>query len=266
MSAACVVDGARIPAGAVVCVPCIEGFRRQVLEARGISAELVTTAARQGRQSSGGGGRGGSRPLPVDLGAVDAAERIRRALWALLVGARGTRTAGRVPRRDASARDLAGAVIRFEGEVMRGGQFPTLYAALRRAVAEGTTLVDRRPDRRVVGECQCGRPIVTPNPAGVYVCRGCGRAHDVAEVVRRRSRRVMDTAATPAEIRGYLRSVYGVSLAESSIRTMASRGKFRAVSVRPVRFRVGDVVAYWESVHGPLDNAGTPGSAGRVSV
>ena len=260
------VDGARIQDGATVCAPCVERFRRQVIEAQGISAELATTAARQGRQSAGGGGRGGSRPLPVDLDAAGAAERIRRSLWALLAGARGARTAGRVPRREVSARDLAAGVLRFEDEVMRGGQFPTLYAALRREVAEGTALVDRRPDRRVIGECPCGRPIVTAEPAGVYVCRGCGRAHDVAEVVRRRSRRVMDSAATPAEIRGYFRSVYGVSLAESSIRTMASRGKFRAVSVRPVRFRVGDVVTYWEAVHGPLDKAGEPVPAGRVSV
>lgn len=266
MSASCVVDGARIQPGSVVCAPCVERFRRSVLEARGLSAELATTAARQGKQSAGGGGRGGSRPLPVDLDAADAAERIRRALWALLVDARGARTAGRVPRRDVPARDLAAGVLRFEREVMHGRQFPTLYAALRREVAQGTVLVDRRPDRRVVGECQCGRPIVTAELAGVYVCRGCGRTHDVAEVVRRRSRRVMDSAATPAEIRGYFRSVYGVSLAESSIRTMASRGKFRAVGTRPVRFRVGDVVTYWESVHGPLDKAGEPGAAGGVSV
>lgn len=244
----------------------MEDFRRQVVEARGLVVELGTTAARQGRQSSEGGGRGGARPLPVDLDAAAAAERIRRTLWALLVGARGARTAGRVPRRDAPAGDLAAAVLRFEGDVLRGRQFPTLYGVLRRAIVAGTVLVDRRPDRRIIGKCVCSRPIVTAETAGAYVCRDCGRTHDVTEVLRRRAMRVMDSAATPAEIRAYFRSVYGVGLAESSIRTMASRGKFRAVGVEPVRFRVGDVVAYWESVHGPLEAAGKAEATGPGPV
>lgn len=247
MSALCVIDQVPATVGNL-CTGCVTKLHATVLQVPRLLVELDVTITKQARQSvTGGSGGGGERPLVLNLAASDAAGQVK--MWLRAVAHLTVASGEPVP---VGMRDLAAWTARRLSVAARHPEIAAYWAGLMNAIAEGMRCIDRAPERRVVGVCECGMALVATRSEGVVECRTCNRVYEISEWIAYRDSKVLDLVATPTEICAYFASAFDVKLTDNEIRRWKRKGLLSAAQETPTRrkYRVGDVVATWESWYG----------------
>ena len=245
MSALCVIDQVPATVGNL-CTGCVTKLHTTVLQVPRLLVELDVTITKQARQSVAGGASN-ERPLVLNLAASEAAGQVRMWLRAVAHLSAGEREP--VP---VGARELAAWTARRLSVAARRPEIGEYCEGLLRAVVVGMRCIDRAPERRVVGVCECGMPLADSRSDGLITCRTCGREYEIAEWVAYRDSKVLDLVATPTEICAYFAKAFEVKLTDNEIRRWKRNGHLHPVEETPTRrkYRVGDVVDTWESWYG----------------
>lgn len=206
--------------------------------------ELEVTTTRQARQAAPArGASGGPRPLVFNAASAGLADE----LTALLCRAVATpgRTQASALTAHAAAAELYAHLPRYAHP---GAEWPARLLHLRE---RGYAAVDRAPDVRVLGMCDCGAPLRTGRTSGALRCRSCTAEYDITALVEARIRAVEDRWVTPREAVA-LFEVLGVKLPESTVRTWGKRRELHPITREPTRYVLGDVLRTWETHNGPL--------------
>lgn len=245
MSAFCVIDQVPATVGNL-CTGCVTKLHTTVLQVPRLLVDLDVTITKQARQSVAGGASN-ERPLVLNLAASEAAGQVRMWLRAIahLTVVRGEP----VP---VEMRELAAWTARRLSVAARNSEIADYSSGLLSAVADGWRAVDRAPERRVVGTCDCGGLLVTSRSEGEVQCRQCQVLWDITDCEDMRREKLMGKRVATSDLVRIFRRVLGVNLKTPTVRKWVERGQIRPVSVDPVMFLVGDAVATWEQLHGPL--------------
>lgn len=231
------------PAG-YLCTRHTDQLRDDIQAVPGVLRDLEDTITGQAKQ--GGGGGTGERHVFNET-ASTAAEELRYLLRSVAEDA-DPQERHRYDEPDAhrAARALAG-VHRL---VLQPG-VQTSAQDLAEALRTARRCMDRAPERRVIGVCECGVPLATHRTAGTITCRSCEREWDVAATMEGRDRDAQDVEGTPAEIASYFTRVLGAKLTEAQVRKWAAREIIHAVGERgrAKLYRVGEVMLAWEMVN-----------------
>jgi hypothetical protein len=213
---AAVGDGARL------CVGCTRDVALALLTAASIAPDLDDAVARLLKRGSGGKSSSPEPPLPIDLVASDARQRLSSCLmiWVLRMRpAPGTVLLGIT----AMAKWLASHL----GELR---QYPRARAAhheIRAAVARAVQAVDRLPECAPAGTCErCGAQLLAELGADTVTC-ACGLRLDGLREQRARRAAAADVLGTASEIAS-AREQIGIHVSASTIRKWASRGRLGA--------------------------------------
>lgn len=244
MSALCVVDGVPATMGNL-CSACVATLHAKVLEVPRLLRELDVTITKQARQSSGAGGASSERPLVLNLAASAAAEEVRVCLRT--IAHLGAAEGERIP---VAARDLAPWAARHLVHAVRCPEIADAYVDLLAALDQGWRSVDRAPERRVVGSCDCGGVLATARTAGEVRCPSCGVLWDVAEREEARNDMLLGLTVCTADLVVLFRTVLKRRITTATVRKWVERRQLRPVSVEPMMFRATDAVQTWERLHG----------------
>lgn len=254
MSALCVVDGAPATMGNL-CSSCVTTLHAKVLEVPRLLDELDVTITKQARQTAGAGGSCNERPLVLNLAASDVAREVEVALRTLAhLGA-----ADREPVPVAISA-LAPWAASHLVHAVRRPEIADAYLALLTALDQGWRSVDRAPERRVVGTCDCGGVLATARTEGEVRCPSCGVLWDVGEREDVRNEMLLGLTVRTADLVTLFRTVLGRRITEDTVRKWVQRRQLRPVSVDPMMFRATDAVATWRRLHAPETEQEQPGA------
>lgn len=245
MSALCVIDQVPATVGNL-CTGCVTKLHTTVLQVPRLLVELDVTITKQARQSVAGGASN-ERPLVLNLAASEAAGQVRMWLRAVAHVAAGASEA--VP---VEPRELAAWTARRLSMAARHPEIADYWAGLMAAASEGMRCIDRAPERRVLGTCDCGGVLSTTQDRDEVWCPDCKVPWDVADLVDMRARMLEDKVVTAEGLAVIFRSVLGVRLTATTVRKWVERKQIAAVSEKPSKFRVSDAIMTWEQLHGPL--------------
>jgi hypothetical protein len=230
------------PAG-YLCTRHAEQLRTDVQAAPGVLRDLEDTITGQAKQ--GGGGGTGERHVFNETASI-AADELRYLLRSVAHDV-DPQERHRYAESDAhlAARALAGL-----GRLVLQPGVQTSARDLSEALRTARRCMDRAPERRVIGVCECGAPLATHRTDGTVTCRACEREWDVAATLAGRDRDAQNVQGTPAEIASYFSGVLGARLSDAQVREWASRGIVHAVGERgrAKLYRVGEVMVAWEMV------------------
>lgn len=244
MSALCVVDAVPATMGNL-CSACVATLHAKVLEVPRLLHELDVTITKQARQTSSAGGACNERPLVLNLAASDVAHEVQVSLRTLAhLGA-----AEKEPVPVAISALAPWTASHLVNAVRRPG-IADAYAALLAALDQGWRSVDRAPERRVVGSCDCGGVLATARTEGEVRCPSCGVLWDVGEREDVRNEMLLGLTVCTADLVALFRTVLGRRITEATVRQWVARGQLRPVSVEPMMFRATDAVRTWERLHG----------------
>lgn len=247
MSALCVIDQVPATVGNL-CTGCVTKLHTTVLQVPRLLVELDVTITKQARQTTpGAGGSGGERGLVLNLAASDAADKVR--MWLRAVAHLTVANGEPVP---VGMRDLAAWTARRLSAAARHPEIADYHSGLLGAVAEGGRCIDRAPERRVLGTCDCGGILSTTQDRDEVWCPDCKVPWEVADLLEMRAQMLDDKVVTAEGLSVIFRSVLHVSLTAATVRKWVERKQIGTVSEKPSTFRVSDAIATWESLHGPL--------------
>lgn len=218
-------------------------LREDIQAAPGVLRDLEDTITGQAKQ--GGGGSTGERHVFNET-ASTAADELRYLLRSVAHDADPqTRHVYDEPDAHAAARALAGI-----GRLVLQPGVQTSAQDLAETLRMARRCMDRAPERRVIGVCECGAALATHRAGGMITCRSCEREWDVAATLEGRDQVARDVEGTPAEIASYFSGVLGAKLSDAQVREWASRGIIHAVGERgrAKLYRVGEVMVAWEMV------------------
>lgn len=221
-----------------------EQLREDLRLTPGDLADLEDTITGQARQ--GGGGSTGERHVFNETASY-AADDLRYLLRAAAHDADPRERHVFAESDDEMAKRALGGIQRL---LLQPG-VQTTAQDLRTARAKAEQCIDRAPERRLIGVCECGAPLATHRTAGILTCRTCEREHDVAAVLAERDQRAQNIEGTPTEIAAYLTTVIGAKLSPNTVRLWASRGLIHPTGDRGTAklYRVGEVMVAWEMMN-----------------
>jgi hypothetical protein len=230
------------PAG-YLCTRHAEQLRNDIRATPGVLRDLEDTITGQAKQ--GGGGSTGERHVFNETASI-AAEELRYLLRSV---ANDADPQDRHRYDESDAHLAARAWVGICSLVLQPG-VQTSAQDLSEALRTARRCMDRSPERRVIGVCECGAALVTHRAAGSITCRSCERVWDVAATLEGRDRDAQDVEGTPAEIASYFTRVLDAPLTDVLVRRWASRGIIHAVGERgrAQLYRVGEVMVAWEMV------------------
>lgn len=209
MSATCVRCGA--PTDATVCRPEALSLAESLRVAAGHAEDTEAVLTRQARY--GAGSRGGSdEPLPVDLTAAARYRAVENTIgtWARLIS---EETGGRIPPPVWPALNTTTIAAlwlsRRTDDLRMHPAAGEAFADLGRACADLARLVDRPPDRELVGMCDCGKTLYAAHGRSYVTCPvpTCKLIWNVAEsreILRRALDGKLVTASEAARLSQYL--------------------------------------------------------------
>ena len=244
MSTLCLVDGAPATVGNL-CTECVRSLHTTVLEVPRLLRELDVTITKQARQTSSAGGASNERPLVLNIAASEVADEVRVALRT--VAHLGAGEHERVP---VAIEDLAPWTARHLAHAARRPEIAGAVADLMAAVERGWRAVDRAPERRVIGACDCGGVLATHRTEGELSCPSCGVLWEIEERVQARDEMLLGLVVGTADLVTIFRSVLKVRLTSETVRQWVRRQQLHPVSVDPMMFRATDAVATWRRLHG----------------
>jgi hypothetical protein len=255
-----------------VCEACVAPVVEALLTVPGLVDELPAAIWRQTRYGSGGVG---GWQEPWDQRAQDAHDAVTNALTTVARDVAETRgmygpspmtpmrgptcrtgwgcahrtchiiTASQPEHPGASAaRWLAGQV----GWLRHRPDAGTVLEELRAAVGQLRRVVDRPPDRQIVGVCECGEHLYGVPGRPVARCRGCGRDYDVESSRAGLRAYAEGLLLTAAEI-ATLALTTGLTASRDRTRNLVNQWATRSVIVaRGIRggepvYRTGEVLA-----------------------
>ncbi|MBS6030889.1 hypothetical protein AABM36_08385 [Kocuria sp. KSNUG] len=244
MSALCVVDGAPATMGNL-CTQCVTALHTAVLEVPRLLRELDVTITKQSRQGTFVAGASGERPLVLNLSASAVADSITVALRT--VAHLGAQEHEPIPVAAAALSPWTARRLKF---AVRRPEIEGAHDALLEAVREGWRSVDRAPERRVVGTCDCGGVLATAQLEGEVRCPACGVLWDVEEREEARNQMLLGLTVCTADLVTLFRTVLGKRITTDTVRKWVQRRQLRPVRVDPMMFRATDAVQTWERLHG----------------
>lgn len=252
MSALCVVDQVPATVGNL-CTGCVTKLHATVLQVPRLLVELDVTITKQAKQTTpdNGGGTGGERGLVLNLAASEAAGQVR--MWLRAVAHLTVGEGERVP---VGIRDLAAWTARRLSVAARHPEIGEYHAGLLRAVFVGMRCIDRAPERRVIGVCDCGRPLATERSSGTMTCPHCRTEWVIDEWVSYRDGLLLDAVASTGELIEVLRSRWGYDVKRKTVESWVQRKQLVSVGGSPAKFRVGDVVLLHCRAHGIVPPVG----------
>jgi hypothetical protein len=178
------------PTDAYVCAACAAKLTQALAETPWLWDELQTTiAGRRGvdYRRGGGGSRSTEKPLPYNAAAAEAARDLRAILtaWVLFCSDNQIRHQSPhsgIPGWDHPYQTSRWLLWRVDGLTLHE-LGPDAVDEITRAVAHGTRLIDRRPDRWYAGPCDCGEDLYARMQKGTVRCRAreCDLEYDVAD-------------------------------------------------------------------------------------
>ena len=244
MSALCDIDQRPATMGNL-CSSCVTSLHTTVLSMPRLLRELDVTITKQARQTSAAGGACNERPLVLNIAASEVADEVRVALRT--VAHLGAGEHERVP---VAIEDLAPWTARHLAHAARRPEIAGAVADLMAAVERGWRAVDRAPDRRVIGACDCGGVLATHRTEGEVSCPSCGVLWEIEERVQARDEMLLGLVVGTADLVTIFRSVLKVRLTSETVRQWVRRQQLHPVSVDPMMFRATDAVATWRRLHG----------------
>lgn len=260
MSALCVIDQVPATVGNL-CTGCVTKLHATVLQVPRLLVELDVTITKQARQTTpGAGGSGGERALVLNLAASEAAGQVR--MWLRAVAHLTVVDWEPVP---VGMRELAAWTARRLSVAARHPEIADYHAGLLRAVSVGVRCIDRAPERRVIGVCNCGRPLATEHSSGTLACPHCQTPWAIEEWVAYRDDLLLDAVATTGELIEVLRSRWGYDVKRKTVESWVQRKQLVSVGGSPAKFRVGDVVLLHRRAHGIVPPVGDQ-EQGRVKT
>lgn len=245
MSTLCAIDLAPATVGNM-CTACCERLVQVVRCTPGLLDEVEVTMLKQSRQvAPGAGGHGAEQPLVLNAVAMEAGDAVRAAMRQLVVLAVGP--SGRVP---VDACHRARTVEGLVHVVARAESIGQAVADLERAVRAARAVIDRAPDRKVVGKCDaCAAVLVSSRQAGLVRCRYCGREHDLQVLAEVRVRALAELVLDAAGVAVALGTAVGTRVPAATVRSWTRRGQLVAVEHDPPRYRVVDALELWRAAH-----------------
>lgn len=248
MPAYCVMDNAPATVGAF-CTACLGQLTVNARHAPRVLKELETTIAKLDNQSPAQRGGGGERGLVFNLHASDVATELLAALRAV------ARAADPLALWVYDTPAAWAYVVTIAPEsVARHPNAGDMATRLKDALQAGNRAIDCTPDRRVIGNCECGHVLATARKEGTLTCRNpdCGKEWDIAHSVISRAMDTREHIATPEQAAGLISTSFGVKLTKEGVKNWIKRGTLSPVEEGTYRVRIGDVMDLYESKHGPL--------------
>ena len=269
----CVRCGRPLADGALVCLDDAESLSAALVAAAGHAEDAEAVIARQVRY--GPGSRAGfDETPPPDLrtsegldafartvggwGRIVTEETGRRPRWKPLTGplcpptgSRCTHASCEGIRRRATPSPLAAETAwlgRQTGWLRRHPAASEAFRELHDACADLARLVDRPPDKNLVGMCDCGRVLYAVRDKATVTCPvlTCGLRWDVEQsrdILRKALDDKLVTAEEAARLAGYLDGDRTQEQVRKLVNKWASRGE---LAVHPLAdeagYRFGDVV------------------------
>lgn len=172
---------------AYVCDGCLNDLTRVLAETPWLAGELETTIAgeRGVDYSALGGSPSSETPSPVNVPALEARRAYRHALVMAVRFCSEERVRHQAPNEHQPVDSLESMsrwlMWRVDGLAFNDMAHEFLTDIVRSARA-CRRAVDRRPERRYAGPCQCGRDLYTKPGAIETTCRDCGTTYNVAEL------------------------------------------------------------------------------------
>lgn len=232
------------------CTACLGQLTSNARHASRVLKELETTIAKLDHQAPTQRGGGGERGLVFNLHASDVATELLAALRAV------ARAADPLARRvyDTHPAALAYVVTITPESVARHPNAGDMATRLKDALEAGNRAIDCTPDRRVIGNCECGHILATARKEGTLTCRNpdCGKEWDIAHSVISRAMDTREHIATPEQAAGLISTSFGVKLTKDGVKNWIKRGHLKPAEEGTYRVRIGDVMDLYESKHGPL--------------
>jgi hypothetical protein len=255
--------GRPMPGTHAVCGACIGELERALGNVAFYADQLQVTFSRQARTGSGGGRRGGERPLPYNPRAAHAGAKLRAVLitWVNVV----EQAAGAPLPGPACVACKHPSCRRIKGRRRPGGSLgqmsrwlllhidtirqhesgATIADTIVTAVCGAESAVDRPAERVYSGPCdECGKDMYGRLGAVVVACLGCGLEYDVAARVEWLMVAAEDVLATAIEISRAMNRL-GVELKVDRIYQWVSRKRLIPAGLDANRrslYRFGDVL------------------------
>jgi hypothetical protein len=249
--------------------------------------DLDTVKGRQTRYGGSGGGRGGDKPLPVDLrflGATEDGSLLQEACkntiatWTRIVMEEKPALAGPVHasclhvtcsqmRRSRYPRDEVGSCCLYllgHADWIRTKDWaPEILDELDNLEAQLRRFVDRPRDRWYAGPCaDCGKALYAKAGATYVTCEACGISYHVEDRRADMLNRAYDLCATASEIARAISWLGHEVINAERIRKWVERGRLERKGWLTVRgrelptYRIGDVAALVEAASRTQKEAG----------
>ncbi|MDO5619285.1 hypothetical protein [Kocuria sp.] len=208
------------------------------------------TVTKQARQVSDRGRSSSETALVFNATASDAAGALRRALQAVVWLAAPS---GRFVFDD-DADALVKRALDGWPQVCRAEDVALRYEQLVVAVRDAVRVMDREPERKVAGTCDCGASLVSRQGQSEVRCRRCGVLWEVEDLAQMRAAKVaghLQRFVSAEEMAG-LFSLMGKRVPAATIRQWVKRGKVQ-VYAGPYPLHgiwAADAWEAWQALHG----------------
>lgn len=246
MTAVCACPACDKPAhNGFLCATCITTLGNDLKAVPDLLVDLEVTITRQDKIGDRqDGGRPSERPLPLRVGPMEARRYLVEALtnWACGIAGDLALFAGERPDKGAAAAEYLVAYLDRVALYERAGD---LADEIGYAVINGQRAVDKPLQPVFAGPCgECKGYLYAHPKAAEVACRECGHTYVVADRQRWMLGQIEDQVSHSAILSGFLRNL-GVTIAPSTIRHYASKGRIKVISVdanRRALYRVGDIL------------------------
>jgi hypothetical protein len=215
-----------------VCTDCVRPVRRDLETVAKVAGEAATTVAKLDRIGHGSRRSDPDPPLPVNLEAGedhDAAVNVLTT-WARHVHESSGRALPAVDGQHPLA-VLATWLVDQLDWLRHRREATEAVEGLSEACRILVRVVDRPPERIVVGQCPCGEYLYAIRAAPAVTCRSCGASYDVdatRAMLRRQLGQTLMTAAEIATLATYLGLTGSRGTTRKLINQWASRGLIAA--------------------------------------
>lgn len=216
---------------AYVCDDCLDGFAKALGDITWLDDELDTTIGKQ-RGATSGGTPSAEKPLPINVPASEARDRLRHELVMLVrfcseEGVRASDPSDDLPENTivALSRWLLWRVDGLAFNDMAAQFIDDVSAAVQKC----QRIIDLPPERSYAGPCpECKRDLYHRPAATDVKCPGCGQTYDVGEVVTWMQERIKDHMTdrlVTAREGSTLLSRFGLETGQRTIDKWCERGK-----------------------------------------
>ena len=235
----------------LLCHSDTSALERELGDVAALVAELDISLSKQAR--IGGGGKGGlaRERIPINVGAMQAADVLANVLatWVIDVCGEDWPLGPRAGSASFS-RDLLSHIP----EIRRHPAVVELLDEVTDAIRQARRAVDRPADRQYLGQClmetpdeegrqvTCLAELYARPDASEVTCKVCGTEHEVGERRAWLLKRAEDMIVTVREASSYLGEVGGIRVSQASIRGYLHRGKLAYRPGVENGIRLGDLL------------------------